>query len=476
MNRNLKRETMLYGLGRYSSVLLTLLTTCVLSRLLTPEEYGVVAVTAVFSALFTVVANLGLSTAVIQNKSLTPDDLDDIFSFSVYASVALAVIFMLLGFPIAAVYHDGIYRKICALLSISVFFTAINIVPHGALMRKKRFQLMGMRLICAAVFSGLAAIALAFMGFGCYTLVFQSILNTGFIFVWNIWNARLRFKPRFCMQPIRKIYGYSSNQFAFSLVNFFEGNLDNFLIGKVLGSESLAYYDKGYRLMMYPVQNLTYVISPVIHPILSEYQDDKQYIYNAYMKLVRVLSMLGVFFSISCWFAGEEIILFFFGSQWTRSVPLFRLLALSVWPQMVSASTASIYQSTNNTRLLFRSSLLHAAVLMVMIIAGICMGTMETVALMVMLGLYMRFFIDYYLLVVKNFGYSYRGFLKSFRGELLIAGCMAAAALLIGPYVQLGGMAGLIVKMAVMTAAFAAGLIITGEYRYVTDFFRAKGR
>jgi len=474
MNHKLKYETFFYAAGRYSSVLITLLTTCVLSRLLTPEEYGVVAVTAVFTALFSVVSEFGFGAAVIQDKTLTDDQINDVFSFSVYISVALSVIFALLGIPISAFYQNRIYGPICLLLSISVFFTAINMVPHGVLMRHKRFRLMGMRLFCAAIFSGSVAIGLAFAGCGCYTLVFQSVLNTGFIFIWNMWNAPLRFKLRFNFSSVRKIYSYSINQFGFSLVNYFESNMDSFLISKTLGSSSLAYYDKGYRLMMYPVNNLTHVINPVLHPILSEYQNDKAYIYQAYMKLVRVLSMLGVFFSVACCWAGEEIILFFFGEQWVSAVPLFQLLALSVWPQMLTASASSIYRSTGNTKLMFHSSLLHATVMAIMVSIGVSTHDLEITALMVMLSLYVRFLLEYYFLVVRNFGYRYSAFIKSFSGELLIAAIMFAGILVCNPLIKVNGFAAMILKMSVMAVMFVIGIKFTGQYRLISDYFRRR--
>lgn len=474
MDKRLKKETLLYAAGRYSSVLITLLTTCILSRLLTPQEYGIVAVTAVFTALFSVISEFGFGAAVIQDKTLTEDQINDIFSFSLYLAVALACAFALLGIPVSAFYQNEVYRPICALLSISVFFTAANIVPHGVLMRHKRFKLMGMRLIGTVIFSGVISIALAYAGFGYYTLVIQSILNALFCFVWNMWNAPLRFKWHIHLDSVHRIYRYSVNLFGFNLVNYCENNLDSFLIGKILGSESLAYYDKGYRLMTYPVSNLTHVINPVIHPILSEYQNDKPYIYQAYMKLVRVLSMLGVFFSVACFWAGEEIILFFFGGQWNNAIPLFKVLALSVWPQMLTASTPGIYRSTGDTTLMFRSSLLHAVLMAALIGFGVATHDLEKTALMVTISLYARFAMDYYFLVVKNFGYSYVAFLKSFAGELLIAAIMIAAMLLLGPVMKLSGFVALAAKMMVMGCAFMIGLAVTGEYRLITSFFRRK--
>lgn len=396
MQKSLKHETLFYGIAKYANVLVTLLTSSILARILAPSEFGVVSIVTVFTAFFTVLSDMGLGTAVIQNKTLTREETGDIFAFSIYTALGLGVLFLCLGGPISWFYGDDVYWNICALLSISVFFNAANIIPNAVLMKDKRFSLVGKRLILVSLATGAVSVGMALAGFGFYAIVFQSIFQAVFIFVWNYANTRLPLRARFRWESIRKVRQYSTYQFFYSLINYFARNLDNLLIGKVLGSVSLAYYDKGYRLMMYPVQNLTYVINPILHPVLSDYQSDREYIYRAYCKVVRVLSLIGVFVSGYCFWASREIILFFFGDQWEASIPVFRLLSLSVWPQLISTSAGSIYQSTGNTKLMFRSGMVHFGTTIGMILLGVCSGRLETVALLVSISLYLRFFIDYF--------------------------------------------------------------------------------
>lgn len=476
MQKSLKQQTVFYGISKYANVFVTLLTTSVLSRILSPSEFGVVSVVTVFTAFFTILSDMGLGTAVIQNKSLTDDDVTDIFSFSVYVAVALGAVFLILGIPVAWFYGDPIYLRICALLSISVFFNAVNIIPNAVLMKSKRFAMVGKRLITVSVSTGLIAIAMALAGFSFYAIVFQSIFQALFVFLWNYWNTKLKFRFRFDWSGIRKVQRYSTYQFSYSLINYFARNLDNLLIGKVLGSVSLAYYDKGYRLMMYPVQNLTYVINPILHPILSDYQHDKRYIYNAYMKVVRILSLMGVFISFYCFWASEEIILFFFGDQWCEAVPVFRLLSLSVWPQLVSTSAGSIYQSTGNTELMFRSGTVHFSTTIVLIVLGVASRKLETVALLVAISLYLRFFIDYYVLIAKGFEYDYRCFLKSFCGDIVIF-CVLILTVVLGQNLMVRGILhGLAMKAMILGGIFLTTAILTGQLHDLLPYIPGRKR
>ena len=472
VNGKLRSETLLYGLSKYATVAVTLVTTAVLSRLLTPQEYGVVSLITVFTAFFSVIADLGLGTAVIQNKALEKKEIDDIYSVSVYFSMALALLFALLGFPISLFYRDRVYRKICALLSFSVFFNAMNAIPNALLMKQKRFKLVGIRLITVALAIGAISIAMAYMGMSYYALIGQSVFQAAAIFAWNWWNTRPTFhiKPR--MASVQKVKAFSTYQFLYNVVNYFARNLDNLLIGRVMGSTSLAYYDKGYKLMMYPVQNLTYVLNPILHPVLSEHQEDRRYIYDAYMKVVRVLSTLGVLISVICFWCSEEIVILFFGEQWQASVPVFRMLSLSVWPQMVASSAGSIYQSTGNTRLMLKSGIVHFSTTIVMIILGVLSGDLIVLAKFVSVSLYMRFVIDYIFLIVRNFRYSFGEFLFSFRKEALAAAAMMLVMLLMNEKIQGGLWMRLLIKGGIAGFVGVAVLACTGELRMIRTMFR----
>lgn len=109
-------------------------------------------------------------------------------------------------------------------------------------------------------------------------MVFDSILKSLFIFILCFRICKLKINKGYSYSSIKKIQNYSSFQFLFNFINYFTRNLDNILIGKFLGASTLGYYDKSYKLMLYPVQNLTNVITPVLHPVLSEYQNQKDII------------------------------------------------------------------------------------------------------------------------------------------------------------------------------------------------------
>ena len=231
-------------------------------------------------------------------------------------------------------------------------------------------------------------------------------------------------RPSFGLQlkSVRKIARFSIFQFFFNFVNYFSRNLDNLLIGKYFSPAALGFYDKSYRLMKMPVQNLTFVITPVLHPVLSNYQNDKKVIYNAYYKIVKLLAIIGFPLSIYLFFSTSEIINIVYGPQWEQSIPVFKLLALTVGIQIALSSTGSIFQATNRTDLLFYSGFLGAILMVGGIIYGVFIGkTLVSVGYGLLIAFILNFLQGFYLLTVKSLEHSFIKLLKVFLFPLILS-------------------------------------------------------
>ncbi|QWU15123.1 polysaccharide transporter, PST family [Paenibacillus sophorae] len=423
MNENeisIKKAATINFIAKYINVVIQILYSAILARILTPADFGIVVVITVFTTFFMLLADMGIGPAVIQNKKINENDTNNIFTFTVYLGIVVAALFMLFSIPLSAFYDNEVYVPIGVLLSISLFFNTLNIVPNALLLKKKQFKTLGVRLIVITIISAIPTIILAQLGFRYYAIVFYSILSSLFTFIWNYITVQLRFKLTFEMHSIIKIRNFSLYQFAFNFVNYFSRNLDNLLIGKFIGNAALGYYDKSYRLMLMPVQNLTHVITPILHPILSNHQEDKAYIFTRYMKVVKILSLLGVFITVYCFFSAEEIIFLMFGDQWGSAVPSFRILALSVWAQMVTSSSGAIFQSLGNTRLMFITGIYTSIISVIAELIGVSFQNITIVAACVAIAFNLHFFIVYHILIKRGFEYRRREFFAKFIPDIVV--------------------------------------------------------
>lgn len=462
---SIKQAAWINAAARYSTLLLRTLFNAVLARILVPEDFGIVAITAVFTTFFSLLADMGLGAGIIQNKELTRNDIGGIFAFSLRLGIVLAAAFALFSLPMSFFYGRSELIPVGMLLSIQLFFNTLNVVPNALLLKQKEFKKVALRILCACLLSGTIGILLALAGLKFYALVIQAILDAAFIFGWNYFSTRPPMARKPDRESLGKIRSYSGYLFGFNLINYFARNMDNLLIGKVMGAAPLGYYDKSYKLMLYPVNNLTHVITPVLHPILSEHQDDKPYIYDKYLQVVKVLSLLGAFITPFFWFASDEVIRILYGSQWEAAIPCLRWMSLAMWAQMILSSSGTIFQSLGDTRRLLMSGSMNAVLVVAFIVAGLVEGSIVAVARNVAIAYNLQFVATFYILVHLSFGLHTRDFLKKLLPHVGIMAIVTMAGWGAGFLPQLPLVWSFAAKTAIMGGAYLAALLLTRQLR-----------
>ncbi len=407
------------ALSKYAGIVITLVVTAVLARLLSPDDFGVVAVASVIIAFFSLFTDMGLSPAIVQHKDLSKTQLSDLFSFTFFLGIILAGMFFFFSPLIAAYYQRPMLTTICQILSINLFFASVNIVPNALFYRDKAFKYISVRGFSIQLAGGVVAVGAAFWGAGLYALIINPILSSVLMFLISIRRYPQRLRLTMGIAALRRLFGYSAYQFMFNAINYFSRNLDTLLIGKYIGMGALGYYDKAYRLMTLPLQNITQVITPVMHPVLSDYQNDRQKLGESHEKIARLLAAIGFPLSVFLFFSSKEITLLFFGDQWMASVPVFRILSLSVGVQIVLSSSGSIYQAAGDTRSLFVCGVFSS----VLNVSGILLGvfyfkSLEAVAMCLCVSFSINFvqcYLQMYLVTLKRGLYL---FFKQLAGAL----------------------------------------------------------
>lgn len=465
---SIKKASMINAVGKYSKILLSIVVEIILARLLTPHDYGIVAVVIVFTTFFTTFSDMGLSTAIVQRKDLTKSDIDNIYTFTVYISVILMVIFYFFSYIIAEFYGSSVYVNVGKLLSISLFFNALNMVPNGILNRDKKFVTIAVRTVIVYVLSAVLTIILAFLGAKYYALVAQAIFSAMFTFIWNVITTKPKFMIKYDNSGLKKVASYSIFQFAFNLLNYFSRNLDNLLAGRFIGSTQLGYYNKAYTLMQYPVSNLSGIITPVLHPILSDYQNSKEILYQKYMTILKLLMVIGVWAEAICIFAAPEIIYIMYGSNWGNSIICFKLLAISIATQMMSSSAGAAFQALGNTRLMFMQGCINTAITVLSILIGIFSGkTIYTLALWVSISFIVNFIISYFFLVVFAFKKQFSKFLFELIPYIII-GVIVFLSVYVYPEkiihdIYISCMS----KILYITFVYIIGIVLTGQRKNI---------
>ncbi|MCJ2003401.1 lipopolysaccharide biosynthesis protein [Lactococcus carnosus] len=422
MNTNLKKGFLFSAIGTYSNFALQLIIQMVLSRLLTPKEYGIVAIIQVFIVFFQMMVEAGLGPAIIQNKKLTQKDNQNIYCISAIFSVMLSIFFGFFGFVLSLMYNNNVYITLTWVQSISVFFNGMNIVPTALLNKEKRFKAVNFSSVLGNLVAAIVGLSIAFSGGGVYSLIFSAITVSFISFLSNRFLSGISFIFPFDIKSIKKVWTVSKNQFGFNFINYFSRNVDNILVGKFMGASALANYNKAYQLLMLPNTLFISIVNPVLQPVLSEYQDDHQYIRKVYYEIVHILVLIGIPLSIFLSSTSKQIILIMFGSQWTEAIFPFSILSLTVWSQLIVAPVGSIFQSRNHSKELLVTGLFTASGLVSAIVIGILLGSINYVAICLTIGFIYSFIINYYRLIKYSLGGKFSIFIREFYSPVILGG------------------------------------------------------
>ena len=275
-------------------------------------------------------------------------------------------------------------------------------------------------------------------------------------------------KKTWVLSSIRKIFSFSAYQFLFNMINYFSRNLDKLLIGKYMGMSPLGYYEKSYRLMMLPLQNITHVITPVMHPVFSDYQNDLNRLAVSYEKIIRLLAFIGLPLSVFLWFTAREITLIIFGDQWIPSISVFQILAISVGIQIIMSSSGSIFQASNDTRSLFICGVFSAALNVTGILTGIFFfKSLEAVAWCIAMTFCINFLQCYWQMYRITFHRAFTQLVRQLLHPLLLSGILFFILYTLNPLINTSLLISLILKGAIYVGTGLLYIQLTGEYNIV---------
>ncbi len=390
---------------KYANMFVQMIGAAVLARILTPNEYGIVAVIMVIVAFFQLISNFGLGTAIIQKQNLTEDNIFSLFIFTIIIGIVLSGLFCLLGPIIASFYHNNAYKQISIILSVVLFFHTANIVPYALIMKNKWFKTIGIIYLAIEIITTIIAIVTALWGYGYYDLIFKSLFNAILAFSIDSITIKLKLYGKLKFRIVRELFSYSFFQLLYNILNYFSRSLDTILVGKYFGNNILGYYDRAYRLVFLPVNSLTNIITPVLHPILSSHQNDHNLIYRVFKESIKFLSMIGIPLSVFIYFSSKEIILIMYGHQWTSSIPIFKILCMGIWIQILLPSIVTIFQALGKTNYLFIYGLLSSLFIVAAILAGIFLfNSIHMIVVFLLIAYIITICVAFYLLIIKLLG------------------------------------------------------------------------
>jgi len=337
----------------------SLTTTAVLARLLTPADFGLVAMVAAVAGVVTLVGDLGLSQATVQREDITAAQVTALFWVNAGVGVAVALAMVPTAFGVAAVYKEPKLVALAMAYGLLFLPAALSVQHRALLQRRMDFRSIAWIGVASNLGGAAAAILAARAGLGYWALVILPGTTGVLTMVGMWWRARwIPSGPRRTphMAELLSFGGYVS---GFNLLNYVGRNGDNVLIGARWGAKELGFYSKAYSLLLLPLQQINHPVSAVALPALARVQGQPDRFRRAYLRYMSALSSVtlpGIAFMIV--FA-PEICLAVLGPQWVAAAGIFRLLGVASLLQAVTNPLGTLMLSLGRARRMFGWALIN---------------------------------------------------------------------------------------------------------------------
>lgn len=301
--------------------------TMILARLLTPEDFGLITMVSAIMGFVFILRDAGLSTATVQRDEVTHGQVSTLFWINVALSVVATLVLVALAPAIAWFYAEPALTWVTVALAGTFVFGGLSVQHHALLKRQMRFKDLAWIQVLAMLAGVLVGIAMAYAGFAYWSLVGMGAANA-LANLTGMWVA-CRWRPSLPRRGtgVRPMLGFGGHLLGFNVTNYVTRNMDNVIIGKVLGPDTLGLYGKAYGLLLMPIRQINGPVGSVMLPTLSRLQNDPARFRRFYLAALALLAFVTVPIVAFAFADTRNFILVFLGGQWVEAVPIFQWLA-----------------------------------------------------------------------------------------------------------------------------------------------------
>lgn len=357
----------------------------ILARLLSPSDYGLLAMIAVFNAIAFAFLDSGFGNALIRKPDLTEDDNTTAFFFNLVAGIVLFGVIWVIAPWVSVFYDKPILTPLLRAEGSLLIISAFKIVQNTQLTRALNFKAKMIIRVVSSVSGGVIGIIAAYSGFGVWALVVMHIADAliSLVLLWVI--SPWRPHGKWSKKSFNYLWGYGSKLLASGLLDTVYSNIYPIVIGKFYSAADLGQYSraKGYADM--PSQSLTGVIQQVTFPVLSQIQDDHQRLGNNYRRMLRFSVFIIFPLMIGLAVLAHPLVVSLVTDKWAQCVPYLQIICFASMWYPVHAINLSLLQVKGRSDLFLRLEIIKKALITVVVficvpfgIMGICYGAVFT--------------------------------------------------------------------------------------------------
>ena len=448
----------------------------VLARMLLPEDYGTVALVSVFINLSSVFVSHGFATALIQKKDADHRDFSTMFFCSLACTLVIYGFLYALAPWIADFYGIPLLKKILRIFALGIPLGTVQSMQQAYISRHMLFRKAFVASVISTVVSGSVGIGMAWMGFGVWALVFQTlaaVMTNTVVYLFLVpWRPKLEFST----ESAKKMMGFGSRILAAEFSATFFAEIRSLIVGRVYTGADLAYYNKGYQMPQLISTNLSGVMISVMFPAIANHADDLEQVKALAKRSLRLLTYVLVpcLFGLSA--VMEPLLLLLFTDKWAASIPFGRILSIDVCIALIASFLLQIMKAIGRGDVVLKLEFWKKPVYMLLLIIGVQINVLALAIAMLIYDVY-AVFVD--MLQMKK--YIHYGIGEQLQDMLPAFALGSVMAVLVGMIPMFDSLVlTLIVKILAGGVIYVTGSILTKmeSFHYLKNllFSRFPGR
>lgn len=435
---NLKKKTifgvMWSAVERFSLQGVQFIIQIVLARLLLPSDYGMIGILTIFLQISQVFIDSGFASALIQRKNRTEKDFTTVFYFNILIAIIFYLILFFSAPAIGRFYDMPTLLTLTRVIALVLIVNALSIIHKTKLIIAIDFKTQSKISLSAALISGTVGIWMAYIGWGVWALVWQTLLNG--IILTILFYYFVRWKPlcTFSKDSFNRLFSFGSRLLISSIINTVYRNLYTIVIGKKFSAVELGYYTRADQFAIFPSNNLNALIARVAYPVLSSIQDDDERLANAYGKYIRLSSYVIFPLMTGLMVLADPVIRLLLTDKWAGVIILLQILCLDWMFDHLSQINLNLLWVKGRSDLSLRLEIIKKTIAIFILFASIPFGLEGMCWGRVLYSLIATYLNTRYTKLL--IGLSFRQQMKDIYPYLLLSAIMGIVTLMISHLVE----------------------------------------
>lgn len=373
------RESVAYSVAwsiaeKAGSMLLQLFVSILVARLLSPEDYGVMAVLTVFATLSLVVVDSGFSQMLIRGENPSASDYRTVFGFNISMSLLLYALLTLLAAPIAHFFEMPLIEEIAPVLFLLLPLNALCVIQQAICARNFRFDTLSKAIFLSSLISGAVAVVMALMGCGVWSLVGQRLAAMGVKAMLLWWWSDWRPSGEYRLDALKRMAPYSLRLMATDIIATLYNNISQLFVGKFYSAQMLGFYNQGQKLKDMPVAAIQQSVQSVTFPALSKIKDEEQKFSESYRQLMVMVSTFLFPVMVGLIAIAPDMFALLLGEKWMPTVPYFEILSLSGLFIPLSSIAYNVLKARSDGSLIVRLEIIKRVLMTIILVVVIPQG------------------------------------------------------------------------------------------------------